>query len=98
MFDYHDVNEYCRRRDDAKDALKLAACLMFGRNAYGQPDIEKKSEMHQRAWSVYEVMRYTRCWHDNPDGDSWSVCYDKPMQWLDEPLAKCQIVEGGEKK
>ena len=88
-----DVDEWCRRRDDARDALKLAACLIFGRNMYGMPDCQK-TESHHRAWSVYEVLRYHRCWHDNPDGGT-GVCYDKPMSLNGEPLPKCMIEKGG---
>lgn len=89
------VDEYCRRREDARDALKLAACLIFGRNIYGQPDCSK-NELHHRAWMLYEVLRYTRAWHDNPDGDHFGVCYDKPMQWISgETMPKCEIVDGG---
>lgn len=91
------VDEYCRRRDDANDALELASKLIFGRNCYNQPDCSSKddynSEQHNRAWNVYQVLRYTRSWHDNPEGNHWSVCYDKPMNMLNEPLPKCKIVE-----
>ena len=86
---------YLERREDARDALKLAACLIFGRNLYGQPNCSKNDEFN-RAWMLYEVLRYTRAWHDNPDGDHTGVCYDKPMQWISgEAMPKCEIKDGG---
>ena len=36
-----DIDDYCRRRDDANDALQLAARLIFGRNAYNQTNVTK---------------------------------------------------------
>ena len=95
MLGYENINEYCCKRDDAKDALKLAACLLFGRNMYGQPDCNKGVE-HERAWGVYTVLRHARCWHDNPEGNPMSVCYDEPYNNLPEPLAKCKIIEGSD--
>ena len=88
-----EIDDYCRRRDNANDALMLAAKIIFGRNCYDQPDVEKKDEEHNRAWNVYQVLRYTRSWHDYPDGVHWSVCFDQPMKLLNEPLPKCEIVE-----
>lgn len=89
-----DINDYCRRRDDANDALMLAAKIIFGRNCYNLADVSTKSIEHNRAWNVYLVLRYTRSWHDDPpQGHPWSVCYDKPTNLLNEPLPKCEIVE-----
>lgn len=88
-----DIDDYCRRRDDANDALMLAAKIIFGRSCYDQPDVQTKDEDHNRAWNVYQILRYTRSWHDNPEGNHWSVCYDKPLNLLNEPLPKCEIVE-----
>ncbi len=95
---YHrkDIDDYCRRRDDADEALNLAAKLIFGRTVYNTPDCQKGEE-HERAWNVYQVLRYTRCWHDNPEGDHFSVCFDKPMNALNEPLPTCKIIELEEK-
>lgn len=91
-----DANDYCRRRDDANEALDLAAKLMFGRTPYNTPNITKGEE-HNRAWNIYQVLRYTRSWHDQPEGDHWSVCFDEPMNMIaGEPLPKCKIVKKGE--
>lgn len=83
---------WCSRRDMANDILRCAANVIYGQNAYGYPDI-LKDVYHHRAWDVYQVLRYTRCWHDNPEGNKWSVCYDTPMSLIDEPLPNCEIVE-----
>ena len=85
------IKDYCRKRDDANEALELAAKLMFGRTAYNTPDCQK-SEEHNRAWNIYQVLRYTRSWHDNPEGDMWSVCFDEPMNMIaGEPMPTCRI-------
>lgn len=88
--------DFCRKRDDANDALNLAAKIMFGRNQYNMPDCQKKDILHQRAWNIYQVLRYTRCWHDYPEGDHFSVCFDKPMNLTDEPMPTCKIMEENE--
>lgn len=87
-----DIADYCRRRDDANEALELAANLMFGRTIYNTPNATK-TEQHNRAWNIYQVLRYTRSWHDHPEGDPWSVCFDEPMNLLNEPLPKCEIID-----
>lgn len=88
-----DIDEYCFRRDMANKALELSACLIYGQNSYGKPDISIKSDLHHRAWNVYQVLRYTRSWHENPKG-GFTVNYDKPMNLTNEPLPKCKIERG----
>src|SRR5699024_2223106 len=56
--------DYYRRRDLAHDLLRLAAIVVFGRNACNYPDIKKKSEEHERAWTIYSVLRHARSWHE----------------------------------
>ena len=80
------------QRDRANEALKLAANLTFGTNQYGCPNVEK-DVYHSRAWNVYQVMRYTRAWHEQPEGNMWSVAFDKPYSEVDEPLPVCRISE-----
>ena len=84
--------EYFRRRDYVNPFFEAAAKVIYGVTAYGYPDC-KKDEVFHRAWSVYEILRYTRCWHDHPEGCSWSVCFDPPINTLPnaEPLPKCEI-------
>ncbi len=94
MLDVRNVDEYCKRRDDLNDLLKVAACIIFGRNEYGLPDC-KQDELHFRAWNIYAAIRYKMAWHDNPEG-GWSVCYDKPRPWGDESVPECTIVESEE--
>lgn len=89
MLDIKNVEDYCFRRDIADGILKTAACVIFGMNQYGLPDVTKDIP-HNRAWDVYQVLRYTRSWHENPKG-GWTVNYDKPMSLIGEPLPKCEI-------
>lgn len=88
------TKDYCASRDTANDILKVAACIILGRNVYGQPE-GKKDKLHNRAWNIYTAIRYKRAWHDNPEG-GYSVCFDKPHPWGGEPVPKCTIVESEE--
>lgn len=90
------LNDYCERRDNANDLLRLASCFIFGRNAYGSPDLKTQDELHYRAWDIYTVLRHAMWKHDNPDGkgDSWCVYADKPYTHTSEPLPKCKVVVG----
>ena len=83
------TDDYCRRRDDANDALNLAACLIYGRNGYNTPDA-MKDEYWYRAWGVYEVLRYTRSWHDFPEGGI-TVNFDRPISYDGQPLPTCRV-------
>lgn len=85
--------QYFKRRDYVNPFLEAAAKVIFGVTTYGYPDC-KEDDVFQRAWSVYEVLRYTRCWHDHPEGGSWSVCFHQPLNRLPagEPLPKCEIM------
>ena len=84
--------EYCKRRDYVNPFLDAAAKVIYGVTTYGYPNC-KEDDVFHRAWSVYEVLRYTRCWHDHPEGGSWSVCFDPPLNRLPagEPLPTCEI-------
>lgn len=89
LLNVRDAEDYCFRRDIANGVLKASACAIFGINAWGQPDA-KSDELHHRAWDVYQVLRYTRSWHENPKG-GWTVNYDKPMSLIGEAVPKCCI-------
>ena len=91
IMDYKSV-DYCKHRDLAKPILDEAAKAVYGVNIYGRPNV-RRDDVHLRAWSVYQTLRYTRSWHDHPEGNPYSVCFDPPMAVLDEPLPKCQIVK-----
>lgn len=82
--------DYCKRRDLARDLLRLAAIVVFGRSACNYPDIKAKSEEHERAWTIYSVLRYTRSWHENPQG-GFTVNYDKPLNLAGGPMPQCRI-------
>lgn len=91
MLNVRDVDDLCKRRDEADRLLKSAACFIYGRNPYGQPDA-KQDDLYHRAWSVYEIIRYTMAWYDNPDG-GFGCCYDEPMPYGDEPRPECGVIE-----
>lgn len=82
--------DYCKRRDLARDLLRLAAIVVFGRNACNYPDINGKSEEHEWAWTIYSVLRHARSWHENPEG-GFTVNYDEPLNLTGGPMPKCEI-------
>lgn len=92
MLDVRSVDEYCQRRDLANDLLKIVACIIFGRNDYGQPKCEKDA-LHHRAWNIYTALRYQMAWHDRPEG-GWGLHFDKPYPWGGEPGGRVQNRRG----
>ena len=89
------TKDFSDNRHMVNDLLNVAARLVFGENPPGRPDVKTTNE-HHRAWSVYEVLRYARCWHEHPEG-GWGVCFDTPMSMLMESLPTCEIKEEGVK-
>lgn len=93
MLDINGIDDYCQRRDLASDLLKIVACIIFGKNTYGQPDA-KKDALHHRAWNIYATLRYHMAWHDDPGGNTWSVAFDKPYPYGGESIPGCRVVPG----
>jgi len=93
MLDIKGIDDYCQRRDLANDLLKIVACIIFGKNEYGQPDA-KKDALHHRAWNIYATLRYHMAWHDDPGGNTWSVAFDKPYPYGGESIPGCRVVPG----
>ncbi len=88
------LEDFPRRRSLANDAFQLGMKIMHGENCYGRVDIPEKNEEHRRAWLLYATLRHTRSWHDEPEGNSWSVCFDPPMPEIDwDCMPKCEITE-----
>lgn len=83
--------DYCKRRDLARDLLRLAAIVVFGRSAYNYPDVKERSQEHEQAWTIYSVLRYTRSWYENPKGGI-TVNYDEPLNLAGGPMPKCKVV------
>lgn len=96
MLDVRSVDEYCKRRDLANDLLQIVAGIIYGKNTYGYPDVQKDA-LHHRAWNIYATLRYHMAWHDNPEGGI-GCCYDEPYPWGGEPVPGCKVVEGEEPK
>lgn len=82
--------DYSKRRDLARDLLRLAAIVVFGRSACNYPDIKEKSEEYELAWTIYSVLRYTRSWHENPEG-GFTVNYDEPINLAGGKMPKCKV-------
>lgn len=89
MLDVRSVDEYCQRRDLANDLLRVVACIIFGRNEYGQP-VCQKDALHYRAWNIYTALRYQMTCHDHPEG-GWSTHFDKPYPWGGEAVPECRV-------
>lgn len=89
--------DYCKRRDLARDLLRLAAIVVFGRSPINYPDVKGKSTEHELAWTIYSVLRYTRSWHENPEGGI-AVNYDEPLNLAGGPMPKCEIIQDGKCK
>ena len=79
------------RRDRAEQYLDAACCMIFGMKD-GWPDIGEKSIQHERCWAVYTTIRHALAWHDHPEGNPYSVLFDKPMGY-GENMPKCEINE-----
>lgn len=95
LLDVKSLDDYHHRRAIANDLLKIAACIILGRNEYGRP-IYIESPEHHRAWNIYTVLRYCRVWNEHPEGQgNWNVCYDKPRASGGEPLPVCRVQKSG---
>lgn len=44
------------------------------------------------AWDIYQTLRYTKSWHELPDGGI-GVNFDKPLHTSSEPMPKCSVLE-----
>ena len=78
------------RRERIDELLEQAFRTLFGVNAYNRPDIGEKNIEFERLWAIYATIRYTLSWHDNPEGNPWSVAFDPPMGYGEE-MPKCKI-------
>lgn len=90
------LKDYCERRDNVNDLLRVASNIMFGRTTYGSPAV-KHDTIHCRAWDIYTVLRHAMWEYDNPDPnnrDGWCVAADTPRQTADEPLPGCEVIAG----
>ena len=87
------MDDYCWRRDMAKELFNLAALSIFGEEMYGQPNLPEKNAEHERAWLIYTTLRHARSWHDHPDG-GYTVNLDPPLP-TGEYMPKCEITKEG---
>ena len=91
LIDYK-PNDYWDKRSLANELLRLAARTMMGSTEYRMPVVQQ-DELHHRAWDIHAVIRHCMAWHDQPEGNSWSVAFDTPRPHGDEPLPKIEVME-----
>lgn len=84
-----DIHDYCERRDAANDILRVAACTIFGSDAYRRPKVAR-DEVSDRAWVIYAAIRHCIAWHDHPEG-GFGVSFDEPFSLGNEPIPKCEV-------
>ena len=86
-------DDFCERRDKMEDHMFETRQLAFPElDLRGASYGVGKFEDSDIVWEIYEVLRNTRAWHNNPEGGG-TVDFSKPMSFSGKPLAEC-IVEG----
>lgn len=86
------LEDYCDKRDLANALLKIVACTLLGSNEYRNPRTQP-DELHHRAWNIHAVIRHCMAWHDHPEGNPYSVWFDKPWAHGDEALPEIEVKE-----
>lgn len=82
-------NEYYNRKENATDALNLAACIVLGRNVHGLAQVSR-DDVCYRAFGVHDAIRYAIAWKEHPQG-GYQTCFDQPGQYKDDPIPICTI-------
>lgn len=57
------------------------------------PMISEGMRIPYRAEQVWLAIRYALSWHDKPEGNSWNVCFDKPINRSDQPQPEVKLTE-----
>lgn len=80
--------------DDYLDKVKEEVFKdLYGRgHSYGIRH-EKTHETSKEAFDMYQVIRHALAWHRDPNGKPWNTHYDEPVQFSQQPLIKCKIIE-----
>lgn len=64
---------------------------LYGRgHSYGIRH-ENTHEASKEAYDMYQVIRHALAWNRNPEGHFWSVEFDEPTQFSQQPLITCKI-------
>lgn len=84
MYERIGCDEFCKRRDQANNFLKLAFLMMFT----SWDEVKKDPEWY-RLYNVYQVIRYAIHNVENPDGVG--VDAREPMAFTDEPLPMIEV-------
>jgi len=83
--------------DQLLDHLKHTVFTdLYGRgHSYGIRH-ENTHEASKEAYDIYQVIRHRLAWHKKPEGNRWSVDFDEPTQFSQQPLAFCKIEPSNE--
>lgn len=81
------IDEWCKRRDDAEDYLRVAFKVLFPTLA----DV-KKDKQWNRLYDLYQVLR--KAIHDAEHPDTIGVDSGPVMCTAGEPMAKCEWRKG----
>jgi hypothetical protein len=86
-----DDKDYADKKAVANTVLSGAGMVLNGIRTYSEPK-GHKNETCNRAWCIYEAIRYAKSWHEHPEG-GYGVNFDPPINTLTagEPLPTCQI-------
>ena len=85
--------DFCERRDRAEVALEEARKALFPNLIYPHQSYGVgHNRESDKAWNVHQVLRYTRAWHDHPEGGI-TVDFNKPMSFSDVPMPVCEVIE-----
>jgi len=86
-------NNICERRDQAMDLLlKLKQIYFPELHGHGHSYGVGHDEVSDRAWLVYQALRYCIAWHDHPEGGH-GVDFYRPMAFGGGPVPKCEAKE-----
>ena len=56
-----------------------------------RPQISDGMRIPYRAEQVWLGIRHAMAWYDHPEGNPWSVCFDKPLNRSDQPQPKVEL-------
>ena len=90
--------DICERREEAMDLLlKLKKIYFPELHGHGHSYGLGHDIVADRAWVVYQAIRYCMAWHDHPEGGI-GCHFDPPFSLnVDEPLPSCEVSHQNER-
>lgn len=86
-------DHYIQRLEVAKQVCAALKTIAYPSLVYpGQSRNAEPEEWANEACDIWQVLRYTQAWHENPQG-GYSVNFHKPLKKGAYPLPTCEIVE-----